>query len=175
MMKARKTIAAFGALMLLASFAACGNGGTSTGGDVAAEAGQPATAQEQQQPAQGQATQEETPQPAPQPADLTGTWKQTNPNGDAYMEATIGDGTIEVDWVGLTGSGEKALYWKGTYEAPTQAGDWKWTSQGDTEAMSSALLASQDATKEFTYTEADGVSWQTTVSGATVTVKTSKQ
>ena len=48
-------------------------------------------------------------------------------------------------------------------------------SQGDTETMASALLASQDATKDFTYSEADGVSWETTALGTTITVKTVKQ
>ena len=66
-------------------------------------------------------------------------------------------------------------YWKGTYQAPTKAGDWKWTSQGDTETMAQSLLASQDATKDFAYSEADGVSWETTALGTTITVKTAKQ
>ena len=84
---------------------------------------------------------------------------------------TDGD-TIEVNWIGTD---TKSLYWKGTYQAPAAAGDWKWTSQGDTETMASALLASQDATKDFTYSEADGVSWETTALGTTITVKTVKQ
>ena len=41
--------------------------------------------------------------------------------------------------------------------------------------MASALLASQDATKDFTYTKADGVSWETTAMGTTTVVKTAKQ
>ena len=84
---------------------------------------------------------------------------------------TDGD-TIEVNWIGTD---TKSLYWKGTYQAPTKAGDWKWTSQGDTETMAQSLLASQDATKDFTYSEADGVSWETTALGTTITVKTAKQ
>lgn len=55
------------------------------------------------------------------------------------------------------------------------AGDWKWTSQGDTAAMQASLLGSQDATKDFTYTKADGVSWETTAMGTTTVVKTAKQ
>ena len=62
------------------------------------------------------------------------------------MEATISGDTIEVNWIGTDA---KSLYWKGTYQAPTEAGDWKWTSQGDTETMAQSLLASQDATKDF--------------------------
>ena len=73
------------------------------------------------------------------------------------------------------GTDTKSLYWKGTYQAPAAAGDWKWTSQDDTETMASALLASQDATKDFTYTKADGVSWETTAVGTTTVVKTAKQ
>ena len=89
-----------------------------------------------------------------------------------HMEATISGDTIEVNWIGTDA---KSLYWKGTYQAPTEAGDWKWTSQGDTETMAQSLLASQDATKDFTYSEADGVSWETTALGTTITVKTTKQ
>ena len=92
--------------------------------------------------------------------------------GDAVKTFTISGDTIEVDWIGTD---TKSLYWKGTYQAPAAAGDWKWTSQGDTETMASALLASQDATKDFTYSEADGVSWETTALGTTITVKTVKQ
>ena len=88
------------------------------------------------------------------------------------MEATISGDTIEVNWIGTDA---KSLYWKGTYQAPTEAGDWKWISQGDTETMAQSLLASQDATKNFTYSEANGVSWETTALGTTITVKTTKQ
>ena len=62
-------------------------------------------------------------EPKPQPADLTGTWKQTNSNDpSSYMEATISGDTIEVNWIGTD---TKSLYWKGTYQAPAAAGDWK--------------------------------------------------
>ena len=42
-------------------------------------------------------------------------------------------------------------------------------------AMQASLLGSQDATKDFTYTKADGVSWETTAMGTTTVVKTAKQ
>lgn len=64
---------------------------------------------------------------------------------------------------------------EGSYNAPDKAGDWKWTSQGDTAAMQESLLGSQDATKDFTYTKADGVSWETTAMGTATVVKTAKQ
>ena len=105
----------------------------------------------------------------------TGTWKQTNSGStDSWMEAEITADTITVQWVSDNGD-TKSLYWKGSYNAPDKAGDWKWTSQGDTAAMQASLLGSQDATKDFTYTKADGVSWETTAMGTTTVVKTAKQ
>lgn len=132
--------------------------------------------------AAGSASQSQTPKkkaaekkPVEQPADLTGTWKQTNSGSDdSWMEAEITADTITVQWVSDNGD-TKSLYWKGSYSAPDKAGDWKWTSQGDTAAMQASLLGSQDATKDFTYTKTDGVSWETTMMGTTTVVKTSKQ
>ncbi|WP_368102876.1 hypothetical protein [Bifidobacterium breve] len=154
----KKTIALLAAALLLAGLTACGENTTS---DAPAKT---------DGTSKTETKKEET---KPQPADLTGTWKQTNSNDpNSYMEATISGDTIEVNWIGTDA---KSLYWKGTYQAPTEAGDWKWTSQGDTETMAQSLLASQDATKDFTYSEADGVSWETTALGTTITVKTTKQ
>ncbi len=47
--------------------------------------------------------------------------------------------------------------------------------QGDTDAMSASLMGSQDKTKDFAYSEADGISWETSALGSTMTVKTAKQ
>ena len=150
----KKAIALLVAAMLLTGLSACGG---STTADAPAKSDGTSK------------TETNKEEPKPQPADLTGTWKQTNSNDpSSYMEATISGDTIEVNWIGTD---TKSLYWKGTYQAPAAAGDWKWTSQGDTETMASALLASQDATKDFTYSEADGVSWETTALGTTITVK----
>ena len=135
----KKAIALLVAAMLLTGLSACGG---STTADAPAKSDGTSK------------TETNKEEPKPQPADLTGTWKQTN------------------SWIGTD---TKSLYWKGTYQAPAAAGDWKWTSQDDTETMASALLASQDATKDFTYSEADGVSWETTALGTTITVKTAKQ
>ena len=41
--------------------------------------------------------------------------------------------------------------------------------------LKAALDGSQDATKDFTYTKADCVSWETTAMGTTTMVKTAKQ
>ncbi|MBT1182099.1 hypothetical protein JS531_09105 [Bifidobacterium sp. CP2] len=152
----KKTIAIVASIAMLAGLTACGDTDTTAS-----------------TPAKSESSSKTQETPKPQPADLTGIWKQTNSNSnDSYMQAEITDGSIQVYFVGTDA---KSLYWKGTYEAPTEAGDWKWTSQGDSAAMSSSLLGSQDSTKDFTYSEADGVSWQTTMMGTTVTVKTQKQ
>ena len=128
----KKAIALLVAAMLLTGLSACGG---STTADAPAKSDGTSK------------TETNKEEPKPQPADLTGTWKQTNSNDpSSYMEATISGDTIEVDWIGT-----------------------------DTETMASALLASQDATKDFTYSEADGVSWETTALGTTITVKTAKQ
>lgn len=158
----KKPIATVIAAILALVLGACGN----TSGAPASSA----TGSTQSQTAQPTETE-----PAEQPANLVGTWKQTNSNStDTWMEAEITADTITIQWVSDDGD-TKSLYWKGTYTAPDKAGDWKWTSQGDTAAMQASLLGSQDATKDFTYTETDGVSWETTAMGTTVTVKTAKQ
>ena len=120
----KKAIALLVAAMLLTGLSACGG---STTADAPAKSDGTSK------------TETNKEEPKPQPADLTGTWKQTNSNDpSSYMEATISGDTIEVDWIGTD---TKSLYWKGTYQAPAAAGDWKWTSQGDTETMASALLS----------------------------------
>lgn len=89
------------------------------------------------------------------------------------MEATISGDSIEIYW---TGEDTKSLYWKGSYAAPTEAGDWKWTSQGDTETMQSSLLSSHDDSKDFSYSDADEeLVFDVTAWGTTITVRMSKQ
>ena len=156
----KKAIALLVAAMLLTGLSACGG---STTADAPAKSDGTSK------------TETNKEEPKPQPADLTGTWKQTNSGStDSWMEAEITADTITVQWVSDNGD-TKSLYWKGSYSAPDKAGDWKWTSQGDTAAMQASLLGSQDATKDFTYTKADGVSWETTAMGTTTVVKTAKQ
>lgn len=119
----------------------------------------------------GSSQQEITPEP--QPADLTGTWKSTNSDSeDSWMEATITSDTIQIDWVTAD---TRSLYWIGTFETPGEPGDWSWTSQADREKMDTALMASQDDTKDFTYTETDGLSFDASAMGVTKTVKMAKQ
>ena len=69
----------------------------------------------------------------------------------------------------------KSLYWAGSYIAPESAvTEYSWTSENDTEKTGSALLASGDDTKEFTYK--DGViSYEASAMGTTKTMKLTKQ
>ncbi len=106
-----------------------------------------------------------------EPTDLTGTWVSEESEG-SYQEAVISNDTIEINWVTPD---SKAIYWIGSYEAPTEAVDeYSWTSSGDTEKMASALLDSQDELKDFKYK--DGViSYDASMMGVTKTVELKKQ
>ncbi|MBM6729984.1 hypothetical protein H6A14_02095 [Bifidobacterium pullorum subsp. saeculare] len=152
----RKIMAVLGIMALVVGVAAC------SGQNV-----QPSSNAENT----GSSQQEITPEP--QPADLTGTWKSTNSDSeDSWMEATITSDTIQIDWVTAD---TRSLYWIGTFETPGEPGDWSWTSQADREKMDTALMASQDDTKDFTYTETDGLSFDASAMGVTKTVKMAKQ
>ena len=109
------------------------------------------------------------------PPDLTGEWKQVNSNSeDSYQSATIADGVVEVYWVS-DGGDTKSLYWAGTYEAPTAAGEsYSWDSQNDHDKTDMALLASGDDQKTFTY-ENGQISYEVSVLGTTTTVRLEKQ
>lgn len=109
------------------------------------------------------------------PPDLVGEWKQTNSNADdAWQAATIAGDTIEVYWVSDNGD-TKALYWAGSFDAPTTADEpYTWESENDKDQTDMAILASGDDTKTFTYQ--DGViSYEVSAMGVTQTVKLEKQ
>ena len=113
-------------------------------------------------------------EPAPAPV-LTGEWAQVNSNSeDSYHIATIKGDTIEIYW--YTASDEtKALYWAGDFVAPETADEpYTWTSTNDREKTDSALLASGDDTKEFTY-EAGQISYEAGMMGVTQTMRLEKQ
>ena len=110
-----------------------------------------------------------------EPLNLTGIWTQTNSNSDdTWQEAVIEDGTITINWIS-DGGDTKSLYWAGTFDAPTEAvEEYTWTSNNDHEQTDSALLASGDDTKEFTYK--DGVlSYEASAMGSTTTVELEKK
>ena len=122
----------------------------------------------------GNSTGNEVKQEPPTPPDLTGEWKQTNSNSeDAWQSAEIADDTIEVYWVSDNGE-TKALYWAGTYTAPTTADEpYTWQSENDKAKTDTALLASGDDTKGFTY-QGGVLSYDVTAMGVTQTVKLEK-
>ncbi len=142
------------ALILALSLCGCGGG----------DGDQTATAS-----GTGEASQE----PAT-PPDLTGQWEMVNKEGGedaAYQTATITDDTITIYWV--TGD-TKALYWAGTFTPPNTADEpYTWESANDTEQTSTALLASSDATKVFTYQDGQ-LSFEASAMGVTKTVRMEK-
>lgn len=150
-MKKRMLALVFACFMLTLPLTACGgNASNSTGADAAAQ-------------------QEE----APQPPDLTGEWVQVNSDSeDSYQTATITDDTITVNWVMPDTT---ALYWAGSFEAPTTADEpYTWDSANDTEQTANALLASPDETKTFTYEDGQ-ISYSVSAMGVTTTVKLEKK
>ena len=107
--------------------------------------------------------------------DLTGEWKQVNGNSeDNYQRAIIQDGQIEIHWV-FESDDSESLYWVGTYVAPeTVEEPYTWDSENDKEKTGSALLASGDDTKTFTYEDGQ-LSYSVSAMGNTQTVKLEKQ
>lgn len=82
-----------------------------------------------------------------EPASFNGSW--TAKINDTSLVAIITGEGIEINW---TRDETTALYWKGSFSVPLNAGDTLViTSTGDTETMANSMLASQDAVKVFTY------------------------
>lgn len=105
---------------------------------------------------------------------LAGKWKQSNSaSEDSYQHATITDDTITVEWVS-DGGATTSTYWIGTFKAPTDAtAPYVWSSKRDVKATESALLASNDDTKEFTY-DGETISYKVTALGTTTKVELKK-
>lgn len=112
---------------------------------------------------------------AKDPVDLSGKWKSEDNNG-AWMEAEISGDVITVNWVSDNGD-TTSIYWVGTYEAPTEyAEEYTWTSTRDQEATASAMLASTDDTKDFTYSDADQqLTYEASAAGTTTKVRMTKE
>jgi hypothetical protein len=121
------------------------------------------------------ATDEPKPaQETPQAPDLTGDWKQSNSLSETdFMTATIADGVISIDWE-LGSEDMTAAYWVGTFEAPADATEpFAWTSQRDAAATDTAVMASTDDTKEFTYKEGQ-ISFTVSIQDKSATVELKK-
>lgn len=153
----KKILTAMIAAALLAMLTACG--GTTSAG----------TGSAQNTNAASQKAEEK------QPADLTGDWKQVNSSSDdSYQQATISGDTIEIYWVSDNGD-SKSLYWAGSFEAPTTADEpYSWESKNDHDKTDSALMASSDDTKKFTY-EKNQISYEASALGTTTTIQLEKQ
>lgn len=105
--------------------------------------------------------------------DLSGTWKSPDNNG-SYQEAVITENTIEINWVS-DGGQTKSVYWIGTYTAPTEATDtYEWTSERDKEKTDTALLASTDDTKTFSYSNGK-ISYTVSALGTTTTLELTRE
>jgi len=111
---------------------------------------------------------------APKPADLTGEWEQSNKKDpDSYQAATITADSIEVNWVS-DGGDTTSLYWAGTFTPPTKAGSYSFDSANDTTKTESAMLASGDPTKTFSY-DGSKISYKVSAMGTTTTVELAKK
>ncbi len=156
----RKILALAAGAALCLSLAACAQTGqTSPAGANSAGASVSAPASQTAEPA------------AP---DLSGEWKQVDGNSeDTYQTATIAGDTIEIYWV-MESEGTQALYWAGSFTAPETADEpYTWESVNDTEKTASALLASGDKTKTFTYQDGQ-ILYDVSAFGVTETVKLEK-
>ncbi len=101
---------------------------------------------------------------------LQGTWKQSNSNSDnAYQIAAIDDDTVTIYWY-TADDGTTALYWSGTFEAPTSGEEYSWASENYHDITDSAILASSADTKNFNYSNNE-ISYEVTMSGVTATIK----
>lgn len=102
-------------------------------------------------------------------ADLSGYWAQSGwQEKDTFMAAMIHDDIIEIYWMSDKGE-TAALYWYGSYTAPTTSGKHTWNSQNDHGVTDLALMASQDDTKTFTYENGE-ITYSQTAMGMTTTV-----
>lgn len=110
-----------------------------------------------------------------EPVNLDGEWEQANKNSEtSYQSATITGNTIEIYWIDTEGE-TKSLYWAGTVDvASIQGEDFSWESKNDTSKTSGALLASVDATKQFTYKNGQ-ISYEASIMGTTMTVRLEKK
>lgn len=112
-------------------------------------------------------TDKQSEESPPAVTDLSGEWKTETDEDGGCMGAYIEGEYIEVYWV-MPSEDTVALYWSGSFTAPSgeDDGPYSWTSQADSERNASAIMASPDETKEFTY-ENQEISCSVSLMGAT--------
>lgn len=99
---------------------------------------------------------------------LEGNWVSVDP--EVQMAATVVGDTITVNWAS---DDVTALYWKGS--APTEVrDDLVFTSAGDLETMSTAMMASTEEEKTFTYSK-DELSFGLSIVGITQIIRLKKE
>lgn len=119
-----------------------------------------------------EASTQSTSEPASEPLNLTGTWASEETDG-SYQEAIISDSTITINWVSDGGT-TTSIYWAGSYTAPTSdVEEYSWTSDRDKAQTDSALLASTDDTKDFSYKNGK-ISYSVSALGVTTTYELEK-
>lgn len=70
--------------------------------------------------------------------DLSGNWEQEG-KGESYQAGYISDDVIEIYWIT---DGSKALYWSGSYEAPTEKTDsFSWESKNNKEKNKQSVIS----------------------------------
>ena len=145
-----------------------------TGCSSSDPADSPAPAPESDAGSSSAPSEEVTPEAAAAP-DLAGTWKQTNSGSDdAFQAAVITADTITINWVSDGGDTE-SIYWVGTFTPPTDdAPPYTWTSTRDAAATDSAMLASTDDSKDFTFEDGE-VSYKASAMGTTTTVRLARE
>lgn len=109
------------------------------------------------------------------PQELLGEWVQVNSNSeDSYHIATITENEINVYWY-MASDGTKALYWSGSFSLPENLGkSYSWDSENNTDQTETALLASSDEMKSFTYSNGC-ITYEVSALGVTQTVKLEKE
>jgi hypothetical protein len=108
---------------------------------------------------------------APSAPDLSGSWKQSNSRSDVdYMTAEVVDEVLTVNWV-LGSQDIDAIFWVGSFTPASDAlTPYTWTSTRDAAATENAVLASTEATKDFTYLDGT-ISFEVSVQGEAATVE----
>jgi len=102
------------------------------------------------------------------PVHLYGQWHQVHSGmSNVKMTATITENTITIN---MSMGDIQSVYWIGTFPVfDNVPNSFAVTSRGDTNAMSSDILASQDATKTFTYKDGE-LSYPFSIEGLNTTV-----
>lgn len=122
---------------------------------------------------QGSVTGSSNPRSSQESApNLVGDWKQENPGTSGPTQsAKITATTIEINWI--LDDDTTAIYWIGSFDAPEEDKKYTWTSVKAADKTASAMLASGDDTKEFTY-EAGVISYSSTILGVTKKMRLKK-